>query len=275
MEMALTLNNYSLNLKPNTSILLTDFLAYHTTNQTDFVLYGTSKADQINGGLGNDMIYGYEGNDTIDGGLGLDTIYAGDGDDTFYSGAGAGSGSENVYGGNGNDILTATLSGTSSVSLYGDAGNDIITGSIENDILIGGDGDDVIYGRGGTAPDGIYGGAGDDTIVSGFGADFIYGDAGADVFSFAKLNSAGINGNIFDFKSPEFDKIDISGIDANANTVANDSFSFVSIFTNQAGQLTFDSATNKVAADTNGDDVADFYIQLGGVPSLSAIDFIL
>jgi Ca2+-binding RTX toxin-like protein len=104
------------------------------------------------------------------------------------------------------------------------------------------------------------------------------GGAGADTFDFNSATESAVGvtrDTITDFVAA-FDKIDLSGIDADT-TVANDqAFSFVaSAFTNVAGQLRFDSGSSSVFGDVNGDGVADFEIALTGVTSLAAGDFIL
>jgi Tol biopolymer transport system component len=67
-------------------------------------LKGTSRADYICGGGGNDIIEGFGGNDNIDGGPGKDLIYGGNGNDEELSG---GPGKDMIYGGNGNDHINA------------------------------------------------------------------------------------------------------------------------------------------------------------------------
>ena len=51
-------------------------------NGTDHVVMGgTTEADKIVAGEGDDTVWGYEGNDTIEAGYGVDIIHGGDGDD--------------------------------------------------------------------------------------------------------------------------------------------------------------------------------------------------
>jgi Ca2+-binding RTX toxin-like protein len=64
-------------------------------------LVGTTAANLIHGGGGNDLIGGGDGNDTLYGGLGIDTVFGDAGNDT-------------IYGGGGNAVLS------------GDAGSDIL-----------------------------------------------------------------------------------------------------------------------------------------------------
>jgi serralysin len=100
---------------------------------------------------------------------------------------------------------------------------------------------------------------------------------GADTFMF--MNSADSpagNGDVIkDFTSSQLDKIDLSAIDANAGTVANDAFSFIgsSAFTGTAGELRF--ANGILMADLNGDHIADFEVTLNNVTTLSASNLLL
>ena len=116
-------------------------------NSGNDYLYGLNRADKITGGSGNDMIsgeWGYLENgtyynipgpsegDQLDGGIGTDLILGSRAGDT-------------ILGGEGNDFLSA-LDGDDVVR--GDAGNDAVTGGSHNDILSGGAGDDILFGDG-------------------------------------------------------------------------------------------------------------------------------
>lgn len=74
---------------------------------------GTSGADMLRGGTGNDSISGNAGNDTIDGGSGDDSINGNAGSDTIDGGSGNDSingnaGNDAIDGGSGFDIVTFT-----------------------------------------------------------------------------------------------------------------------------------------------------------------------
>ncbi|MFI1354821.1 calcium-binding protein [Streptomyces sp. NPDC020898] len=120
-------------------------------------------------------IYGGKGNDVLVG-TGWDVLHGQDGNDHLVGGGGIwGLG---ALGGAGNDVLTGC-----SVACYGGAGNDSLTGDADEDgdenILNGGDGNDVAYGRSGD--DRIYGGRGNDRLYGEQGNDRIFGNSGNDV----------------------------------------------------------------------------------------------
>jgi Ca2+-binding RTX toxin-like protein len=85
--------------------------------------------------------------------------------------------SANLFGGNGNDILTG---GSGNDMLFGQAGNDILLGKGGNDQLFGGDGNDTLTG--GTGDDQVFGGAGNDRMIwnPGDGSDLNEGGDGID-----------------------------------------------------------------------------------------------
>jgi serralysin len=91
-------------------------------NDTDpLTLNGTSGADSLQGGAGNDTINGLGGNDQLDGGAGNDTISGGDGDDRLIGGTGddilwGGVGMDKLEGGDGADQF-AIQSGEGSSNL--------------------------------------------------------------------------------------------------------------------------------------------------------------
>ena len=164
----------------------------------DDVINGGEDNDLINGGDGNDELNGDQGNDIIYGDAGDDLITGGDGDDVLYGGFGAppprvplGLGNSDDH--NAQSNLTSTNHdkpgvksfGSANLANQGDAGPQPVDSDLDemsivtppndlgDDILIGGAGNDHIYGEGG-----------DDILTGGLGADQLYGGAGSDQFVF-------------------------------------------------------------------------------------------
>ena len=81
-------------------------------------------------------------------------------------------------GGDGNDTLTgdatdgnAMVGGGGNDELIGGDGDDVLFGQADNDLLVGGDGDDHLFG-----------GAGDNVFDGGDGDDTLFGDGGSDTY---------------------------------------------------------------------------------------------
>jgi hypothetical protein len=241
-----------------------DFVALGGGNDT-YIAHGSSGADGI------DIVGGGAGVDTYavrlattDCRINLDTvahnataIFPGDGFVAANTATGttiAGSakdtifGFENVFGGNGNDLIYGTAAGN---RFDGDAGNDFLFGFGGNDTLQGSFGDDDLIG-----------GAGKDTLI---------GDSGVDRFHYTALSDSGITATtrdlIADFDS--LDLIDLHLIDANKTNAAgtDDHFNFIGNnvpFTGAAGDLRayWTAIGQMIEGDVNGDRVADFSIEL-------------
>jgi hypothetical protein len=191
------------------------------------------------------------------------------------------------------DIMVGTADRDFHVGL---GGPDQLTGGGEDDGLEGGDGNDFLDGGvggdalyGGTGNDRLFGGDGVDLLVGGSGTDRQGGGTGTDIFRFETagdsrgyiLRSDGKQLKpdvIVDFFQG-LDKIDLSAIDANAGTAANDAFAFIgsAAFTNQAGQLRAVTANGmtSIFADIDGNGSADLHIVVLGPDPLFAFDFVL
>ncbi len=129
---------------------------------------GSTAANTLYGGTGDDIAQGSRGNDTIGGGTGNDTLVGLAGHDIFYGGrcdTGAVGTNDVIRGMEGNDIV------------YASGGDDNVWGGADNDTLFGGAGDDNIWGDGGH--DKIYGGAGDDVLNGGGGNDTFFFSEGS------------------------------------------------------------------------------------------------
>jgi Ca2+-binding RTX toxin-like protein len=166
-------------------------------------LSGGLGPDVLDGGAGEDALHGNDGNDLLDGGAGPDGFDGGAGTDradystrvapvtvtigtqVFVNDDGeAGEGDhvpgnvEDVTGGAGDDVLSASVGGIGN-SLAGGSGADRISGGGGEDALTGGPGADLL--QGGQAHDILQGDAGDDTLEGGEGPDALHGVDGDDL----------------------------------------------------------------------------------------------
>ncbi|MEV7544198.1 calcium-binding protein [Streptomyces sp. NPDC089915] len=92
-------------------------------------IIGTSGADTLNGGYGNDVICALSGNDTVRASYGNDTVYAGPGNDNVDGGFG----DDTLIGGPGNDILTGNYGNDRLDTVDGVSGNDRADGGFNTD----------------------------------------------------------------------------------------------------------------------------------------------
>ncbi|WP_332752374.1 calcium-binding protein [Hydrogenophaga sp.] len=110
------------------------FAAAHLTNNEasaeNDVLYGTTSADSIDAGDGDDIVIGLDGDDVLQGQSGSDILDGGEGDDVLHGGEG----DDTLLGGWGADVL------------YGGAGRDLLQGGAGGDTyhFAPGDGHDTI-----------------------------------------------------------------------------------------------------------------------------------
>jgi hypothetical protein len=175
----------------------------------------------------------------------------------------------------GNNV-TGTNSGD---SISGTSSNAALRTSNSEDTVFGRDGHDTISGLGGD--DWLHGDAGNDLLTGGAGADRLTGGLGKDqfVFNSASESAGAAHDVITDFNRGQGDKINLSGIDANANLIGNQTFTFIgtAAFSNVAGQLRFEQVGGNtfVHGDTDGNGAADFTVQLNGLVPLGGSDFLL
>jgi Ca2+-binding RTX toxin-like protein len=152
------------------------------------VLIGGPGNDVLVGGAGDDQLVGNAGNDQFDGGRGSDTVdFSGSPRAVRVSlvrGTATGQGSdtlaavENVIGSMFDDLISGNA--LANVLLAGD-GNDVIRGGDGGDQIDGGDGNDQLFGDLGN--DSLDGSAGNDTLRGGTGDDHLTGSEGVDQFS--------------------------------------------------------------------------------------------
>ncbi|MEO3416137.1 calcium-binding protein [Roseovarius sp. CAU 1744] len=169
-------------------------------------IIGNEDTNLIEGGAGNDLIdagspqsdetdddtvSGGAGDDTIEGGSGLDSIMGGSGNDVITDSADGAT----IFGGSGNDDISVEGLGG---MLYGGSGNDTIDAQLSDgaNIIMGGSGDDTLYGNGQSI---LTGGSGADTfyiqegdvITDGEGQDSLYFDGQHLNFSGARTEYIG------------------------------------------------------------------------------------
>ena len=172
-------------------------------------LYGDRGMDTLFGGMGDDELDGGDGDDTLEGGYGADELTGGGGDDTAsYAGsmmgvtvrlharqAMGGDAEGDTWG----DMETveydnpdpeaepedAVLEETvpDIVHLTGSAMDDILAGDSRANTIMGGGGDDKLYGGPGGGDDKLHGGGGNDMLFGGIGDDTLSGGAGDDVLN--------------------------------------------------------------------------------------------
>lgn len=229
----------------------------------------------MNGGAGNDTLIGSYGDDTLEGGAGIDSLTGGYGSDTYYIDSASDvvtdiSGSADTLVSSVNisalnaSIERLQLTGSATIAV-GNANNNTITGGDANDSISGLDGGDVLIG-----------GLGADTISGG--VDNYY-----DSYFYASVEeSTPLASDLIKDFNILYDRIDVSGIDANTlDGVSYSSFSFIgaSDFSENAGELRYevsaDGLTTWIYGDVDGDGAADFQVRLQGTYYLTSGDFVL
>jgi Ca2+-binding RTX toxin-like protein len=175
----------------------------------------------------------------------------------------------------GRTILTTFMSfGANEIAIFdGSAeldGHLSVLGGAAGDTITGGAGKDYLAGNGGA--DTLNGGAGNDRLVGGVGADTLTGGAGKDLYRFESIDDSNAATGIdlitdFGVGAPG-ERIDLLAIDANSTLGEDQAFTFIgsNAFSGTAGQLRVgEDADGRwwVEGDVNGDNVADFVIEIG------------
>ena len=129
---------------------------------------------------------------------------------------------------------------------------------------------------------GSVGTSGDDVLQGGSGRDVFYGGEGSDLFVYTRLDDSRPGEGrdlIADWDAG--DRIDVSAIDADLGTIGNQSLRFVGAGTVDrvvaSGDLKYYHVNGNtyLVASVDGDDQADFQIEIAGVHGLSADEFLL
>lgn len=268
-----------------------DILSLHLGGETradlsglGFVNWGTGDSVRFFGSIKDDTIIGSKVGDVIDGGFGNDTMVGGLGDDTYVVSE---AGDQVIEAADeGIDLISTTLSsltlssnvenltfaGTGSFTSIGNDLDNAVTGGGDSDTLRGLGGNDTLAG--GNGNDILFGGGGRDILIEGQGRDTMTGGSGIDTFVFASAGDSVVGGQrdlIEDFELG-VDKIDVSGI-AGFTFIEDAPFEATGV----AQLRYFQSAGFNVtilAADIDGDAVADFQIALSGLLAMQDSDFL-
>lgn len=253
--------------------------ATHGSGYDDTITLGNSTSGSY--------VFGRAGNDTLTGGTAGDRFHAGSGADVIN---GLGGFDTAVYFDDGNELVnakaltgkgvTVNLATGKATDLWGDVDTlssiEAVEGSALADSLTGNGSANRLFGDAGK--DTLIGNGGADTLIGGTGQDSMNGGSGADVFVFTGLgdfNSVTATGAdvIADFLAGT-DHIDLTGVDANTATAADDAFTEVlasgTAFT-KAGQLRLDAGV--LYGNTDGDATAEFALKLTGISTLALTDF--
>jgi hypothetical protein len=261
-----------------------------------FTIYGSAGTDTLTGGDGSDGFFFGNGNftaaDRVDGGDGTDDQLALRGD---YLGALA------ITSANMSNIETLVLLSAAETVNPADrfryqftlhsgvaAGNTLTVqaSTLMADETTFVDASLAVTGSyrfiGGAGRDHFAGGTGDDSFYGGLGRDQLHGGAGANTYIYrSAADSIATAADTIQMQSGD-DIFDLSRIDANSATAANDTFTYIgaAAFSGVAGELRVVQVaqrTHIIEGDVDGDRTADLYIGL--VPSFeyvaSAADFIL
>jgi serralysin len=176
----------------------------------------------------------------------------------------------------GGSVLTLRQGTTASQTLNGV--------NIVADLMLGFGGDDTLNGLSGN--DVLIGEAGNDVLNGGAGRDLLSGGAGADRFVFVLETETGLGiaarDVIRDFEvNVVGELIDLSVIDASSITAANNAFTFLgtaafTLANDNGGLRYFQQNGNTIIQGSTDDDIApEFEIELTGLHTLTANDFVL
>ncbi|MGY4803074.1 calcium-binding protein [Teichococcus aerofrigidensis] len=276
-----------------------------TGTSGDNTLRGGAGDDTLIGGAGADMLIGGTGADRMEGGLGDDIYVVDNVLDQVVEALSQGTDTVRVQVTTSGTLFTlantlenltllgtAALNGTGNAeanvlignaganSLLGLGGDDRLEGGGGNDTLDGGNGADTLLGGGGA--DTLIGGAGADVLIGGAGSDTLTGGAGADIFRYTALTDsrpgAAARDHIQDLQA--IDRIDLSAIDATADTIDGGDGAFVllaggTFLGGGRGSILYAQNTGLLSIDSGDGGAADMVIHLATNPTFNLVSNIL
>ena len=227
-------------------------LGDHVENLT---LTGTANRTGTGNALDN-VIVGNSGNNVINGMAGADTMIGGAGNDTYHVNTSFDTVVE--LGGEGTDLVNSVTN----YRLTANVENLTLTGTMDR------------WAEGNSEANTIRGNIGNNEINGMAGVDQLWGQGGLDTFVFSAASHTGVgSGNrdvIRDFDAN--DLIDVSDIATFTLLAQNASLTAgggAELAWTQSGGNTI------ISGDSNDDGVADFQIQITGLHTLTADDFLL
>ncbi len=270
-------------------------------------LLGGGGDDSIDGGAGNDTLVGGAGTDTLLGGLGNDAIQYLAGESAAGESIDGGGGTDTLFSTDANmDFSQTTILGIEVISVasgqtltfgsnasgqsweirgpaaatdealsvvLGDTGESVdLSGLTFNYFEQGTWGNDSLSILGGVGVDTIVGSSFGELVEGRAGADNLTGGNGNDVFVYASLADSrtgdGVD-TITDFTSMQ-DKIRLAELSTTTTFV----YRGTGAFSGTDAQARFDTGTNMLQIDVNGDGVEDMCIHMSNSPTLDQSDFI-
>lgn len=201
-------------------------------------LTGDGGDNELTGHKGDDFLYGGAGADTLNGGTGDDFLTAGGGDDVINGGVGV----DTVSFGGGLANLTADLR----VQTAQDTGVGLmVLKSVEN----------------------VIGGIGADDFTANGAANNFNTGPGDDIFRF--FTTADLDGDsVTKLRGSGFDRVDLSGIDADQTAGGDQAFTLVGAFTSHAGEAVYHYELGGSEAtldlDVDGDGLSDAHLTVTG-----------
>jgi Ca2+-binding RTX toxin-like protein len=192
--------------------ILTTLASYTLPGNVEYLVGLLATGQTLNGNALSNLIVGGGGNDILDGKTGADNLIGGLGDDIYYV--------DNVgdivteqAGGGGDEVRTTLASYALDANVENLTGllatAQVLTGNALDNVVAAGGGNDVLNGGGGD--DTINGGAGNDALHGGIGRDTLHGGVGNDEFDIDGSTDA-VAGEVYDGGDGS-DSLVLNGVD--------------------------------------------------------------